>query len=389
MAEKIKKVFVISGTRAEYGLLKPLIELLIEDPAFKMELIVTGMHLSKKFGLTYKEIEQDNIPIHQKINIDLKSDAPEDIAASTAKGVIKFSKLLNKNTPDIILVLGDRFEIYAAVLAATFLRIPVAHIHGGEITEGCIDEGIRHSITKLSHLHFVATNEYKKRVIQLGESPKRVFNVGGMGVDAIQSLNLMKKEELENSLNLEFREKNMLVTFHPSTLEINSAKAQAKELLKALSKHREALIIFTMPNADMEGSIITSLINQFTENNINARAFKSMGQKRYLSCINEVDVIIGNSSSGILEAPTFKRATINIGDRQKGRVQAKSIINVPPISLKIDQAIKRAYSNKFQSALKSVTNPYGMGGASKKIISKLKNTNFDSLLKKGFYDVNY
>ena len=300
-----QKICVITGTRAEYGLLKRLIKAIEDSKEFHLQLIATGMHLSKQFGSTYKEIESDGFTIDKKIDIKLDSDTPGGISKSTSLGLVGFSKSLEELQPDLVLILGDRFEILSAAIASMFLRIPIAHLHGGELTEGLTDEAIRHSITKLSHIHFVASEEYKNRVIQLGEDPKNVFLVGGLGVDAIKSTKLLNRTELEDSLNLQFKKKNILVTFHPVTLEDSTSGNQMKELLKALSKLNDTTIIFTMPNADVDGKILFSLIKDFTKEYSNAYAFTSLGQLKYLSCIAQVDCVIGNSSSGFSEGPTF------------------------------------------------------------------------------------
>ena len=385
---KKRRICVITGTRAEYGLLKRLIQAIDGSKEFHLQLIATGMHLSKQFGYTYKEIESDGFKIDKKIDIKLGSDTPAGISKSTSLGLIGFSKSLEELQPDLVLILGDRFEILSASIASMFLRIPIAHLHGGELTEGATDEAIRHSITKLSHLHFVASEEYKNRVIQLGEDPKNVFLVGGLGVDAIKSAKLLNRTELEDSLNLKFRKKNILVTFHPVTLEDSTSGYQMKELLKALSQLNDTTIIFTMPNADIDGKILFSLIKDFTKEYSNAYAFTSLGQLKYFSSIAQVDCVIGNSSSGLLEVPTFRKATINIGDRQRGRLKAASVIDCDPNLKSISRALKQIYNPKFFKKLQSTKNPYGDGLAVEKIISVLQNISFKGLLKKKFYNLN-
>ena len=385
---KKRKICVITGTRAEYGLLKRLIKAIEDSKEFHLQLIATGMHLSKQFGYTYKEIESDGFTIDKKIDIKLDSDTPAGISKSTSLGIVGFSKSLEELQPDLILILGDRFEILSASIASMFLRIPIAHLHGGELTEGATDEAIRHSITKLSHIHFVASEEYKNRVIQLGEEPKNVFLVGGLGVDAIKSAKLLNRTELEDSLNLKFRKKNILVTFHPVTLEDSTSGYQMKELLKALSQLNDTTIIFTMPNADVDGKILFSLIEDFTKKHSNAYAFTSLGQLKYFSSIAQADCVIGNSSSGLLEVPTFRKATINIGDRQRGRMKAASVIDCDPNLKSISGALKQIYKPEFFKKLQSTKNPYGDGLAVEKIISVLQNISFNNLLKKKFYNFN-
>ena len=382
-----RAIAVVTGTRAEYGLLRHLIKLINDSHEFELQLIVTGSHLSKKFGETYKEIEGDGFIINRKIDLLLVSDTPLGLAKSTSIGLAGFGEAFDTIKPDLVLVLGDRFEILSAVIAAMFARIPIAHLHGGELTEGVIDEAIRHSITKFSHLHFVGNDEYRKRVIQLGENPNMVFNVGGLGVDAIKNNNLLSKFELENSLGIKFKNKNLLITFHPVTLEKNSSLFQMSELLDALSDLEDTCLIFTMPNADTDSRIIFNLIEDFVSKNKNAHVFTSLGQLRYLSCVAQVDAVIGNSSSGLTEVPTFNKATINIGSRQKGRIQSNSVINCHPISVDIKNSIKKSYTDQFKDLLMSTKNPYGDGGASQRIINILSLVDFSSLIHKEFFDL--
>ena len=383
-----RKICVVTSSRADYGLLKSVISCLDSDPKFNLQLIATGMHLLPKFGNTYKEIETDGFKIDYKIKMLSNSDTAEAIIKSMGKGSINFADVLVKIKPDLIIVLGDRFEILTVVSSALIASIPIAHLHGGESTEGLIDEAIRHSITKMSHLHFVATENYRKKVIQLGEQPNRVFNVGGLGVDRIKNTKLLNKKEIEKILNFKFANKNLLVTFHPVTLEKNNEERHFKQLLLALKLLKDTNIIFTLPNADKNGQIIIKLIKNFVRKNLNAKSFSSLGQLNYLSCIQFIDGVIGNSSSGLLEIPTFKKGTINIGERQKGRVQASSIINCRPEKRSIESAIKKLYSKKFKLQLRKTINPYGNGGATKKIIKIIKNFNLDGILKKEFYNLD-
>ncbi|EKR17178.1 UDP-N-acetylglucosamine 2-epimerase [Leptospira interrogans] len=385
-----RKICVITGTRADYGLLRWLILEISKSSKLDLQIIATGMHLSPEFGLTYKEIENDGFLIHKKIEILLSSDSTVGVSKSIGLGLIGFSEAFADLNPDIILVLGDRFEILAATVAALISRIPVAHLHGGETTEGAFDEGIRHSITKMSHLHFVAANEYRNRIIQLGEDPSNVFLVGGMGIDGIKKSNLLKKEELESSLNIKFKKNNLLITFHPVTLEESTAKVQMIEFLSSLETlSPETGLIFTMPNADTDGRIIFELVKEFTSSHSNAWYFTSLGQTRYLSCLQFVDAVVGNSSSGIIEAPSFKIGTINIGDRQKGRLRAKSIIDCEPKKIEIIDAFKRLYSSDFQKNLSTTVNPYGEGGASEKIVRILEKIDIQGILKKKFFNLQF
>ena len=384
----MKKICVITGTRAEYGLLRWVMEEIKGSNVLTLNLIVCGMHLSPEFGLTIKQIEEDGFKVNKKIEMLLSSDTPASIAKSMGIGLISFADALEDLKPDLIMVLGDRYEILSAASAALVARIPVAHLHGGESTERCIDEAIRHSITKMSHIHFVACKPYQKRVIQLGEQPSTVFNVGGLGIDNILKLNLLDKNKLEQSLDFEFRKKNFLITFHPVTLESNTSEEQMNQLLESLSSFEETGFIFTMPNSDTHGRILFAMIKKFAEENSNAKYFTSLGQLRYLSCIQQTDLVIGNSSSGIIEAPTFRKPTINIGDWQKGRIKADSIIDCKPEKESIINAIKKAISVDFQESVKKTINPYGNGGASSKIVKILEEYNFDDIIKKNFYNLN-
>lgn len=382
-----RKVCVVTGTRAEYGLLRWVMQGICDDPDLILQVVVTGMHLSPEFGLTYREIEGDGFKIDRKVEMLTSSDSAVGITKSIGLGLIGFADALSELKPDLLLVLGDRFEILAAVEAAMIARVPVAHLHGGEATEGLIDEAIRHAITKMSHLHFVAAEEYRTRVIQLGEQPERVYLVGGLGVDNIKRLKLLDLQNLEASIGFKFLAKNLLITFHPVTLETSTAEYQVGELLCALETLNDTGLIFTLPNADTDGRVIVGMIEQFVRNHSNARAYTSLGYLRYLSCVAYVDGVVGNSSSGLLEVPSFKKGTINIGDRQKGRLQASSVINCEPIRESILNAINHLYSNEFQEKLIDTHNPYGEGGAIDKVISTIKSAELASLLKKSFYDI--
>ena len=382
-----RKICVITGTRADYGLLRWVMEGINDDNELTLQIIVTGMHLSPEFGLTYQAIEDDGFHIDRKVEMLTSSDTSVGIAKSIGLGMIGFADALNDLKPDLIVVLGDRFEILSAVTTALVAQIPVAHLHGGETTEGAFDEAIRHSITKMSHLHFVATDEYRKRVIQLGEQPSHVFLVGGLGIDNIKRLKLLNRAELENSIDSKLGQKNLLITFHPVTLEKATASDQMTRLLNVLSELKNTNLIFTLPNADTNGRELIHMIERFVAQHSNARAFTSLGQLRYLSCLSYVDGVIGNSSSGLLEAPSFKIGTINIGDRQKGRQQSKSVINSEPTEDSIKNALIKMYSSDFQRSLKDVRNPYGEGGASEKVVETLKTHSIECIIKKSFYDL--
>ncbi len=382
-----RKICVVTGTRAEYGLLRWVMEGIRETSGLELQVIATGMHLSPEFGLTYREIEKDGFHIDRKVEMLTSSDTPVGIAKSMGLGLIGFADALNELKPDLIVVLGDRFEIFAAAAAALVARIPVAHLHGGETTEGAFDEALRHSITKMSHLHFVAAEEYRQRVIQLGEQPERVFLVGGFGIDSIQRLKLLDRAELEASLGFKFGQKNLLVTFHPATLEMATTASQMAELLAALSELQDTQLIITMPNADTDGRALTRMVEKFVAQHPNARAYTSLGQLRYLSCVAHVDGVVGNSSSGLAEVPSFKKGTINIGDRQRGRLHAESVINCEPTRESIAAAFGTLYSTDFQSSVSQVRNPYGEGGASEKVVEILKHHVLDGIVKKAFCDL--
>jgi len=381
-----RKVCVITGTRAEYGLLYWLMKEIQSDKDLQLQLIVTGMHLSSEFGLTYKEIEK-NFKIDKKVEMLLSSDTVLGISKSMGLAQISFSEAYEELTPDILIVLGDRYEIFSAVSSAMISRIPIAHISGGEITEGVIDEAIRHSITKMSHLHFVSTDEYKNRVIQLGEHPNRVFNLGAIGIDNINKLKLFSKNEFVKSIDFSLNKKNILVTFHPVTLEKSTSKEQFQELLNSIDELEDTNIIFTKSNSDTDGRVINQMIDAYVSRNNNAVSFISMGQVRYLSALKFVDAVVGNSSSGLTEAPIFGIGTINIGDRQKGRINLSSVINCNPTKESISNAFNALYSERYQKALSIVKSPYGNGGTSKKIKNIVKNFDLNNILKKSFYDV--
>ena len=384
-----RKVCIVTGSRAEYGLLYWLIKEVEADKNLKLQLIATGMHLSSEFGLTYKEIEKD-FKIDKKIDMHLSSDTSIGISKSMSIAQTSFAKAYIELKPDIVVVLGDRYEIFSAVSSAMISRIPIAHLHGGEATEGSIDEAIRHCITKMSHLHFTATEEYSKRVMQLGEDSKRVFNVGGAGIENIKRLKLLTKVKFEKSINFKLKKKNVLVTFHPVTLEIKTSKKHFQELLNSIDELEDTNIIFTKANSDADGKIINQMIDKYTSKNSDKSiGVASLGQLNYLSALQYVDFVIGNSSSGLLEVPSFRIGTINIGNRQNGRIKADSVVDCLPNKKSIKKAIKIVYSKKFQKFLKDVKNPYGDGCASKKITKVLKSVKLENILKKTFFDIKF
>tara|TARA_Y100001970_G_scaffold66410_1_gene84813 strand:+ start:12858 stop:14018 length:1161 start_codon:yes stop_codon:yes gene_type:complete len=385
----MKKISIITGSRSEYGLLKNLIKLIEKDRTFKLQLIVTGMHLSKQHGFTYKEIISDGIKIRNKINLKIKNDSKFEISKSIGKGIDSFTKIFNFNKPDLVLLLGDRHEILPAALVALIYNIPVAHIGGGELTEGAIDDSIRHSITKLSHFHFVANNIYKKRIIQMGESPKNIFVTGGLGVDKIKNLKLLSKKELEKKIKFKIKKRNLIVTFHPVTLEKKSSKTYFRQILEALKKLKDTSIIFTMPNNDPEYSVIFKMVKKFVKENKNSVYFLNLGHLKYFSCVKYSKLVLGNSSSGILEVPNLKVPTVNIGNRQKGRIKGKSVIDCKPERTAILNAIKKAELFYSKRQTKSFKNPYGKQGATRKIYKILKNLNLKNAVQKKFFDINF
>ena len=377
----------MTGTRAEYGLLRWVMEGIIQSPVLELQLIATGMHLSPEFGLTINVIENDGFHVDRKVEMLLSSDTAVGITKSMGLGIIGFADALEELKPDLMLILGDRYEIFCAASAAMIARIPIAHLHGGETTQGAFDEAIRHSITKMSHLHFVAAEEYRERVIQLGEEPERVFNAGGLGIDSILRLPLLTREELETALDFKLHRHNLLITFHPVTLEQNTSAKQMDELLVALSELGNTGLIFTMPNADTGGRVLFRQIEDFCYWHPNAKAYTSLGQLRYLSCIQHFDGMVGNSSSGLTEVPSFKKGTINIGDRQLGRLRATSVINCEPDRQAITAALSHLFSDEFQRQLPATKSPYGNGGASEAVVRILEHQPLDNLLKKRFYDL--
>lgn len=377
----------MTGSRADYGLLKRLMKLIDSDPEIKLQIIVTGSHLSSKHGLTYKEIEEDGFQIGFKVDIIENIIDAQSTARAMSKAQNEITKILSEIKPDLMVVLGDRYEILSAVISALLSGVPVAHIHGGEVTTGAIDDAIRNAITKMSHLHFTATEISKNRVIQMGEIPANTFNFGGLGVDALQSFNFLSQEEVEKNLEKKFGKKNLLVTYHPETISKKSASEQIQILLDALSLNKDINLVFTGVNTDPGSDEISRAINEFVQSNSNAKYYPSLGQSLYLSTLLYCDGVVGNSSSGILEVPTLKKATINIGNRQLGREMAESVINCELESSTIAKSIDEIYSENFKVILSKVSNPYGRGGASLKIFEEIKKSDLSNLVVKSFHDL--
>lgn len=384
----MRKICVITGSRAEYGLLSGLMRGIQQDSDLQLQVIATNMHLSPEFGLTYREIEEDGFSIDKKVEMLLSSDSANATTKSVGLGTIGFADAYEDLKPDLIVVLGDRYEILSAVSAALFYKIPVAHLHGGEITEGAYDDSIRHAITKMSHLHFTSTEEYRNRVIQMGEQPNRVYNVGAIGIENIKNVSLMSQPELEESIGFKIGENCLLVTYHPVTLEDSTAEEQSRSLLAVLDELTEYSIIFTMPNSDTNGRVIKQEIEKFVEKNRERSvAFKSLGLKRYLSALQYVKAVVGNSSSGIIEVPSFGIPTLNIGDRQKGRVAAESVIHCGTSYKDILKGVREL--QMFASKQKSkCVNPYEQSGTTKNILKVLKDFPLEGVIQKSFYGIH-
>ena len=377
----------MTGSRADYGLLKRLMKLIDSDPEMKLQIIVTGSHLSSKHGLTYKEIEEDGFQIDFKVDILENIIDAQSTARAMSKAQIEITKILSEIKPDLMVVLGDRYEILSAVISAILSNVPVAHIHGGEVTTGAFDDAIRNAITKMSHLHFVATEISKNRVIQMGEEPQRVYNVGGLGVDALKNIELINKADLEKLLGHKFGENNLLITFNPETNSNLSASQQVQPLLDALSYFKDTTLIFTGVNADPGSLEILEKIEIFISKRRDAYYHQSLGQTAYLSCIQFCDGVVGNSSSGLLEVPSFKKGTINIGNRQTGRETSSSVINCSLETSAIIEAITSLYSSVYEKKLASSINPYAKQNSSHEIYRKIKGIDIKSLRFKVFHEL--
>ncbi len=386
----MKKICVVTATRAEYGLLKPLLDKLLKVEEFDIRIVATGMHLSPEFGLTYKEIEANGMKIDRKIEMQLSSDSTVAMSKTMGLTMIGFADYFEESRPDYVILFGDRYEALAVAATAMCMQIPIIHLGGGETTEGAIDESIRHAISKMAYLHFATTEAYRNRIIQMGEHPDRVFNVGGLGVENIKTCQLLSKNELEESIGLKLDKPYAVVTFHPVTLEKNSAGNQAKELMKACEKYPDMIFLFTKANSDAMGRIINEMFTAFVGKHENMRIFDSLGMERYLSAVKYAEFVLGNSSSGIMEVPSFGIPTVNIGDRQRGRMRADSIIDCPPEKKAIVSAMDKALSKEFKSHCKKTHNPYegkDPSGEMVRIIRKFAQGNQIDL-KKQFYNMD-
>lgn len=385
----MRKICVITGTRAEFGLLRPLIELIANDKELQLQLIATGMHLSPEFGYTLNEITEAGFMVDKKVECLLSSDSSIGVSKTIALAISGFADALAELTPDLVVVLGDRTEILGAVIATAMANIPIAHLHGGETTEGAYDEAIRHSITKFSHLHFTSTEAYRKRVIQLGEHPDTVFNVGAIGLDAIKKLPLLDKASFEQAIGFKLKERNILITYHPVTLEKEAPIETFENILTALDELTDTALIFTHANSDKNGRIINRMITEYVSSHKDkAVEFKSLGQLRYLSALQFVDFVIGNSSSGMTEVPAFYIPTINIGDRQKGRINCESVINSNNSLEDIKKSITFALDKTFREKIQQQELLYGNGTAAEKILQIIKEHNHISI-KKSFYNIDF
>ncbi|NOU51778.1 MULTISPECIES: UDP-N-acetylglucosamine 2-epimerase [Pseudoalteromonas] len=385
----MRKIAVFTGTRAEYGLLYWIIKGLHESERAELQLIVGGMHLSPEFGKTINQIENDGFDVSERLEFLLSSDSPVGISKSMGLALISASEAFERNQPDLLVVLGDRFESMAITQAAMVAQIPVAHIHGGETTEGLIDEAVRHSLTKMSHLHFTATETYRKRVIQLGEDPNKVFNYGAPGIDSIKSLELLDREALSRAIDFDVSSSSyIVVTYHPVTLDKSGASQGLENLLSALEEYNDYKLIISYPNADTHGRALISLLNEFKEkHSTRVLLVQSLGQLRYLSLLKHCDLVIGNSSSGLIEAPTFNVPTINIGDRQKGRISGDTVLHCTDDKNAILHSLEVATSKKFKKQCATAINPYGDGDSSNKILSQLLSFPIENLVYKTFYDL--
>ncbi len=385
-----KNLCVVTGSRADYGLLYPLLKRLKQDSILRLRLAVTGAHLSERFGGTSREIIQDGFGIDAKVPLRLKEDTDQAVCRAIAQAVSGFSAVLRGMRPDMVVVLGDRFEIFAAAVAAFVHKVPIAHLYGGELTEGAMDDSWRHAITKMSYLHFTSTEEYRSRVIQLGESPSRVFTVGALGLDNIKQMQLASRQDLEQVSGISLSGPVVLATYHPVTLETNTAGSQFKELLKALDEFSDLKVIFTQPNADQGNKQIRALTAAYVRSHPRrAVVFESLGQRMYLTALRESCLVAGNSSSGLIEAPSFHKPTVNIGDRQKGRIQAATVIDCRANKSDIARSIRRALSPQFAKICRAAANPYGRGDTAPRIVKILRSqiTQFKGL-KKSFYDLH-
>ena len=387
----VKKACVVTATRAEYGLLKPLIQALNESANYELQLIVSGTHLSSEFGMTWHAIEQDGFSIDAKVDMLLSNDSSTAVVKSLGLLCIGIADAFERLKPDFVCILGDRYEMIGVATAANLFKIPIVHLCGGEITEGALDDNFRHALTKLSHVHFTSTEEYRARVIQLGESPEYVFNSGAIGIDSINILHTLTKDELAKSLNIDLTAPFFLMTYHPVTVSEQDIIQEIDNIMSALlNVDKQTLIIVTLSNADVGGRTINECMRRWSEKQPDrVYCFASLGQQRYLSAMRHCEAVIGNSSSGIVEAPSCKVPTINIGSRQAGRLQAGSIVNCEPTFSGLSAALEKISSPEFRSSLCSIENPYGNGDTVKKIMYFLEDIDWSKLLRKKFFNISH
>ena len=381
-----KRILVVTSARSDFGILSGLIIKLKKNKRFITKILASGSHYSKKHGLTINELSENNLKADFSIPLNYRNDSIKNNLSNISKVFIGFSNLIMKNSFDIVILLGDRYETFAFAIAANFFKLPIAHIHGGELSMGALDDAMRHSITKLSHVHFVSTSTYKKRVIQLGEIPQKVHNVGSLGVENLKSIKLLSKNSIEKKLKIKFKKNNILVTFHPETLEKNTF-SNLIQLLNALKKLQDYFIIFTRSNADNENNKFTRKIIKFVNKNKNSIMFNSLGAVNYFSVIKQVDFVIGNSSSGVIEIPSMKIPTINVGNRQNGRIKSSSVIDCEPLTENIIEIIKKVRSKKFIKKMKKIKNPYDKNNVASNIVKILENLDFKDIIKKEFYNL--
>ncbi len=384
----MRKICFVTGTRAEYGLLSRLMRLVEDEDSTQLQIVATNMHLLPEYGETYREIESDGFSVDVKVPMRRLSDDALGIITSMSEEILGMGRAYEELKPDMVILLGDRYEILVAAEVALIYRIPVVHIHGGEITEGAFDDAIRHAVTKMSALHFTSTEEYRMRVIQMGEHPDRVFNVGSLGVENIKSVKLMDKDELERSLDFRISDKTILVTYHPETLGDISVKDSIESLLSALESIQDLNIIFTMPNSDTGRDDIAESIKNYVEKHPGrARAFKSLGLIRYLSALHYVKAVVGNSSSGIIEVPSMGIPTLNIGDRQKGRIHGASVYDCGSDTASIVEGLRIVLSDKFRQVAETSANPYEKENTAENIFKVISSYPLDKLRHKSFYDI--
>ena len=383
-----RRICVVTGSRADYGHLECLMKEIQRDPDLTLQVAVTGMHLCEAFGQTWRQVEDDGFSIDAKVDMQLASDSPAGLAKSMGRALIGFADAFERLKPDIVVVLGDRFEMLPVAEAALVFGVPVAHVHGGEVTEGAFDDAIRHALTKLSNLHFVAAPEYARRVMQMGEPAERVFDFGAPGLDQVGRVPALDRSALERELGIELSTRSFLVTYHPVTLAPDGGLGGADELLAALDAFPEATVVFTGSNADPRGRAITRRFSAYADKNpARVRLFESLGSLRYLNLMRHADAVIGNSSSGIVEAPYLKKPSVNIGDRQKGRLRARSIIDCAPNREAIDAAIRRATGPEFREICQQTVSLYGAGDASRRIKDVLARVPLEGLVRKSFVDL--